>query len=129
MDRAWWNKYIAEAREGFAGEFVSCSAVRGVNRIQFNHGANSGAGAIALAEYFNAPRIILVGYDCQKTGGKVHWHGDHPKGLGNAKSLPKWRGQFKKLADRLTNVEIYNASRETALPFWPRVELEDALAW
>lgn len=88
---------------------------------------NSGAGAIALAAKAAASRVILLGYDCQKTGGMVHHHGDHPEGLGNAGSMPKWPAQFANLAAAMKGVEVINCSRETALTAFPRGELESVL--
>ena len=88
---------------------------------------NSGAGAIALAAKAGASRVILLGYDCEKSGGKVHWHGDHPAGLGNAGSMPKWPEQFKRLAASLSGVEVINCSRATALTAFPRGKLESVL--
>lgn len=70
----------------------------------------------------------MLGYDCQRTGGKVHWHGDHPKGLGNAGSMPKWPQQFAKLKAAMAGVEIINCSRETALTCFTRGDLETCLA-
>lgn len=129
MDRAWWNQYYSRAQVNFKGELVTCSnRVTGVKSVKFEHGENSGAGAMALAEYFGARQIILLGYDCKYAlDGKRHWHGDHPKALGNAISMPKWKSQFKNIAGHLGNCEIVNASRETALDFWPVISLEDAL--
>ena len=130
MDRAWWSKYHAEARQKFKGELV-CAAERcfGVRRVRFKNGGNSGAGAMSLAAHWGARRIILLGYDCKYADdGKRHWHGDHPKGLGNAVSMPKWMGQFKEIAGHLRGVMIVNASRDTALRFWPRQSLGEALA-
>ena len=88
---------------------------------------NSGAGAIAMAAKAGATRVILLGYDCQRTGGKAHWHGDHPPMLGNAGSMPKWPDQFKRLAASIEGVEVINCSRETALRAFVRMPLEDAL--
>lgn len=110
----------------------STKAIRGVQPVRFEQGGNSGAGAMSLAEYFGARRIILLGYDCgYAPDGKRHWHGDHPKGLGNAVSMPKWHRQFEEMAGHLANCEIINASRRTALRLWPRSPLEKALegAW
>ena len=99
----------------------------GVMPRGFKAYGNSGAGAIALAMMGEAARVILLGYDCQKTGWQAHWHGDHPVGLGNAGSMPKWPEQFKRLAATLAGVEVINCSRETALRAFPRGELESAL--
>src|SRR5690606_22951346 len=125
MDRAWWNKYRAQVAAGFRGEcLTSAQNVPGAKTVIFRQGGNSGAGAMSLAEHFGARRIILLGYDCQYTGGKAHWHGNHPKGLGNAASLPKWQAQFAEMAGHLAHCHIINCSRHTALPFWPRQRLE-----
>ena len=84
---------------------------------------------MSLAEHFGARRIVLIGYDSQYApDGKRHWHGDHPKGLGNAVSMPKWKAQFQEMAGKLGHCEIINASRATALPFWPRMSLAEALS-
>lgn len=128
MDRAWWREYQDEAAEVFTGRFWSpLPNLPGVKKAPTKHTRNSGAGAIALAAHLGAQRIIMLGYDCQRTNGMAHWHGNHPKGLGNAGSLPKWPAQFAKLADELDGTDVVNASRETALTIFPRVALEEAL--
>jgi hypothetical protein len=126
----------------------------GLNRVQtydnpglsreigvIHSGANSGYQAVNLAYLFGARQIILVGYDMQLTYDLSHWHGDHPPGLG---ALPKagysnsgiddgrfddWVSRFKALAEDLAldRVEVLNASIETALPWFRRVPLADAL--
>jgi len=74
-----------------------------------------------------AVKRILLGFDCQKTGGKSHWHGDHPKHLGNAGRIEAWHDEFLKLKNDFAHVEIVNATRETALECFKRVDLGDAL--
>lgn len=124
MDRDWWRRYLGEARGGFGGAFVApLPGISGVVHARVKQ-HNSGAGAIALAASLGAERIVLLGYDAQKTGGRAHWHGDHPEGMGNAGSVGKWPGQFDALAKTLRGVEIINCSRETALTCWPRQPLE-----
>ncbi|WP_207950789.1 hypothetical protein [Marinobacter sp. JSM 1782161] len=129
MDSAWWRKYHCEAAQAFKGDkfTVARGSAPGAVKLDFQHGQNSGAGAMALAEHFGARQIILLGYDCQYTGGRRHWHGDHPRGLGNCVSLPKFNGHFEKMARQLRHCHIINCSRETALKFWPRLDLEEAL--
>jgi hypothetical protein len=80
-----------------------------------------------MAAHMGAKRVILLGYDCQHTGGKAHWHGDHPSHLGNASAMDQWIVSFGQLAARL-KCEVLNATRETALECWPRVDLEKALS-
>lgn len=129
MDRAWWRQYADHTLTHFKGERVTINAnVHGIQVIKFNHGKNSGVGAMSLAAHLGAERIILLGYDCQYgADGLRHWHGDHPKTLGNAVSMPKWYEQFRKMVAPLSRCEIINASRATALDFWPRQSLGEAL--
>ena len=138
MDEAWWNHYLDEVKATFKGERFSHGQRKGVQRVRTDYyrqqGQNSGAGAIALAHHFGARVVYLLGYDCQLTGGKAHWHGDHPaiadpkRRLGNAGSLPKWPAQFRELIRFVPGTRIINCSRETALTVFPRARLEDVLA-
>lgn len=137
MDSAWWEHYGPEVDAVFRGERFSLAARKGVARVRSPfmrvQGQNSGAGAIALAHHFGARRVLLLGYDCQHTGGKTHWHGDHPqhripgRQLGNAGSVAKWPGQFAELRRLTPGLEIINCSRDTALTIFPRAALEDVL--
>lgn len=130
MDKKWWLHYGDEVRTSFPGERYSVAAMPGVRKGRFPHFTNSGCAALALAAELGARRIVMLGYDCQRTGGMSHWHGDHGGGLGNAGSLPKWPALFQQLAKHLQRlrVEVVNASRETALTMFPRLSLEQALA-
>ncbi|MEX1669138.1 hypothetical protein AB4876_09455 [Zhongshania guokunii] len=129
MDRAWWRMHVKDVAGCFAGErYTSSKNVKGAATIDLGGAGNSGAAAIKLAAHLGAERIVLVGYDCQKSNsGVVHFHGDHPKGLGNAGSMPRWLGQYKASVEYLAGVEVINASRDTALNLWPRIPLEQAL--
>ena len=89
--------------------------------------ANSGAGAISSTIHAGSNKIVLLGYDCQHTNGKSHWHGDHPAGLGNAGRTEAWIDEFAKLANDAKHVEIINATRETALKCFKQMDLEAAL--
>lgn len=131
MDRQWWDVHLAEINRIFTGARYStnplhrrCQAKR---LTEFNAYGNSGAACISLAAAGGAGRIILLGYDCQKTDGKAHWHGDHPPSLGNAGQINKWAEKFAKQAKDLSSIEIINCSRATALACWPRQTLEIAL--
>ena len=131
MDRQWWEVHLAEVHSKFRGELVTgLHRIAGVRRENLKHPQNSGAGAIALAAARGAHRIVLLGFDCQHTGGRRHWHGDHPAGTaGNAapSTVAKWPAQFAELRDRLGRIEIINCSRETALTVFPRKPLREAL--
>lgn len=127
MDSAWWQQHFAEAVQTFQGERWAPITYQGVRKARFTHFQNSGAGAAALAAHWGAERIVMLGYDCQRTGGKAHWHGDHPAGLGNAGSLDKWPAQFRQLAQHLVRLDVINCSRETALAVFPRRPLDEVL--
>jgi hypothetical protein len=91
-------------------------------------GGNSGYQAVSLAILFGAARIVLLGFDMQATGRRLHWHADHGDGLANPvpQKFKDWSARFAQLA-KLSPVEIINASRETALGCFPRIPLEEAL--
>lgn len=134
MDRKWWEVHLEDVRTSFVGERVSRAKLLhrfGVTHLEtFKHYNNSGAAAISLAAHRGASTIILLGYDCQYTDGKRHWHGDHPRGMGNAGSIVKWMRGFEELATALekAGVRVLNATRETAITCWPRTSLDEALA-
>jgi len=98
-----------------------------LNPAKFNAYGNSGAGGVSLALFGDAERVIMLGFDCQHTDGKAHWHGNHPRGLANAKQIDRWPALFKRLRDDHPDAEIINASRVTALDMFPRKNLEDLL--
>lgn len=91
-------------------------------------GSNGGFQCVNLAVLMGAARIILLGYDMQKTGGKNHWFGDHPGALHRGMDVESWVEGFRRAAPTLqASCEILNASRETALHCFPRVTLCEAL--
>ncbi len=145
-DAPWWSRHIDAVRRTFAGELwtqdTHAAAKYGIEHIQAQsrdglclepgmifHGGNSGYQAIGLAYTWGAARVILLGFDCQFSGGKRHWFGDHPRGLNNATGLEGWKRTFPKLAAdaKKAGLEIVNATRETALDCFPRMRLADAL--
>jgi hypothetical protein len=112
-DRKWWNHYKDEI--DFKGEIVTWIDVKDprVTRERIKAYGNSGAGAISLAVHYGCKWIGLLGVDCQYDDDKRHWHGDHPKPLGNARSVKKWHSQFANIP--VGDVEVVNYSRNTAL--------------
>lgn len=135
MDRRWWAVYLDEARRDFQGALATSSGSmcrQGWKTVQselrkFKPFCNSGTAAISLALRAGATRVIMLGYDCQRTGGAVHHHGNHPKPLGNAGSLLKWPAYFRMLKASFPKASIVNASRETSLDMFIKMPLELAL--
>jgi hypothetical protein len=131
LDMDWWRCYMSEVRSQFRGALVSPQEIAGVRLQRTQLGCqptNSGAALLAQAAYWRVKRLVLLGYDCQHTGGRAHWHGDHPDGLGNAGGVAIWPEQFQSLRLYLAGIDIINASRQTALSVFPRASLEDALS-
>lgn len=137
MDRKWWEHHIKEVRAVFKGRLVSNNnhakqlglTHTGELFKRFDAHQNSGAAAISLAVRLGASRVIMLGYDCGvPKGQKAHWHGDHPKPLGNCGSSRRWPQQFQKLRDTYKAADIVNASRFTMLGVFPKCSLEDALS-
>ncbi|SFY16378.1 hypothetical protein [Azotobacter vinelandii] len=128
MDKAWWERYATEAKASFQGELLTLNANKfGIKTARIEHYRNSGGGAVSLAIARGARRIILLGYDMQKTNGQSHWHGDHPKGLGSAGKIAEWPVQFDRLKRDNSCIEIINCTRETALNCFVRRPLEEVL--
>ena len=135
-DAKWWLAYGAEVDATFKGRRFRCgSAPRIVGEkpalwlLQFRAFGNSGCAAISLAALAGARRVLLLGVDCQRTGGAVHWHGDHPPELSNARLIDKWPPKFAKVAAYASGkgCEVVNCSRETALTCFRRARLVDEL--
>lgn len=128
MDRPWWREHIqavsASFKGGLATSISGCYHAKCFSIEPYN---NSGAGAVSLAIKLGAENVLLIGYDMQYANGKRHWHGDHPKNLGNAGKVKEWPAAFEKLAKNNPGRNIINCSRQSALNVFPRMSLEDAL--
>lgn len=99
---------------------------------KIGHGFNSGFQALNLAIQFGARRIVLVGYDMAVgADDALHWHGRHGKGLLNPRPriLEVWRRHLDEQAPLLRSwgVEVVNASTQSALTAYPKMDLVEAL--
>lgn len=90
-------------------------------------GGNSGYAAINLAWHLGAKRVILLGYDQKGDDFTAHWHPPHHESVQKRFNWPMWHAEFAKLAAVAPqhNLEIINATRDTALTCFKRVNLED----
>lgn len=130
MDSPWWEHHHGEVNGvGFQGLRVrgtNSAECRLAKRAAFGSGClNSGAGALLMAAHYGAEVIYMLGYDCgYGANGERHWHGDHPKGLGNAGMVGKWPAQFMQAAQLLRRQTVLNASRVTNLNMFKRISLD-----
>lgn len=144
-DTKWWKRHFKKLYPGPIRYSLKANdkdeGVAGVTQMKrgerhglshkwpaINHGSNSGYQAINLAYLLGYKQIILLGYDMQETNGVVHWHGLHKEGNNpDEKRFQKWRQFFPALAKELkeSGVEVLNATRQTALECFDRIDLED----
>lgn len=145
-DARWWQWHRdALAQSGFRGLRFSLDAPGGqrpddVHILRktgadglehdpsgLRHGHNSGYQAINLAVHLGAAKIILLGYDLKRTGGKSHWHADHP--TRQNPNYTGWVQHFATLVKPLNKlgIAIVNCTIETALECFPRAALRDVL--
>lgn len=127
MDAHWWREYLDDVRQVFQGRLVSTfKNDKGIDRLHFQYGRNSGFGAINLAKKLGAKTVILLGYDCDRgPNGETHHHGDHPPHLRNAHRVNQWLGDFRSIQSQ--RIRVINCSRHTRIPYFNRMSLEDAL--
>lgn len=144
-DERWWDYY--KGAPDFEGIKVSQSAVAcetydDIHQVQgkmgttlstdpkfIHYGQNSGFQALNLACFLGARRVLLLGYDMQRTDGKCHHHGPHPKSLKQPVSFDKWCQHFAKAAPQIEamGVEVINCTARTALKCFRRADLKEVL--
>jgi len=88
-------------------------------------GANSGATAINLAIREGFDQIILLGYDMKTVNGKHHYH-NYYRNKPRDDAYERFMLHFEGIAKE-AKVEILNATIDSALPFFPKVKLEDII--
>lgn len=103
-----------------------------------HYGDNSGHQAVNLAAHFIGwcGRIVLVGFDLRAPEGRRHFFGDHPGRLHRSKAgseLDRYFASFIRrfeTAARLLpqGIEIVNATPDSALTCFRRMDLKTALA-
>jgi hypothetical protein len=108
---------------------VNLEPKKGLGKDKIHGGGNSGYQVMNLVYLFGATKIFLLGYDMKLSGGKTHWHGDHPGDLNRDLDVKTFAKNFPALADDLKaeGVEVFNVSRETALECFKKVDIENVL--
>lgn len=142
-DTHWWTKYNEDCN--FAGTKLTISRYHfrwGAKHLQ--HGgfkeqfgkskinlggkdsANSGFQALNYAITQGATHIALLGFDYQHSGGKTHFHGDHPRPMKNAPNPDQWLATMEKAAAHGTHgSKVINCSRESAITCFDRMSVQD----
>lgn len=134
-DRTWWKVHGLTVKRTFPQVCVTIDGVRDpqvliMPKNLINTYRNSGSGAISFAVYAGCHKVILLGLDGKfAADGTRHWHGDHPKGLGNAASLPMITSKFPEQAKDLLakGIDVVNATRDTAVTCFRQQALEAVL--
>lgn len=127
--RLYTQNQIAANRFGL--NWIRSQVGRGLSTDNtcINQGCNSGYQAINLAYHLGVKKIVLIGFDMQHDGKKMHWFGNHPHGMNNPGSIATWVPLFDSLAADLKEkgVEVVNATGKTALKCFERVRLYDVI--
>lgn len=146
-DYLWWKVNHAAVRATFKGELVtgdSATAARwpgvvrvrsafreGLGREIIHQNGNSGVAALNLAYLRGYEQIILLGFD-MKLGpnGERHHHPDHPAPCVQGQTFNEWVFKLDKVARdfKLTKCQVLNATVDTALKCFPRVDWREVLA-
>jgi hypothetical protein len=146
-DQQWWRWHHEKALK-FVGLKVTCSDVAAelyrengllwlpgywrdglsLNPSLIHLGKSSGYQAVNIAFLAGVKRILLLGFDHRQIDQKPHWFGDHPN-----KVRSHYAGWFKPWATVLPSIaghdcEIINVTPNSALPTFPMMDLETALA-
>ena len=88
-------------------------------------GNNSGFAAINLAYHLGAKLIVLLGFDMNVDKGTHHWHSGYPtKNRNNFKDMIKYFETIAKPLENL-NIEVLNASPNSAIECFDKVSLKD----
>jgi hypothetical protein len=127
-DLKFWSKY-PEART-FAGRRFTPNRVSFAEKVSSpvaTAQCNSGVVGLEVWRRLGATRVVMLGFDFRTS----HYFGDYTNGLANtAPTRRKVHEQQFKVWKRAhgSKVEVLNATPDSALTVFPRIELEEALA-
>lgn len=145
VDIGWWKQFHTDvymkfrgtkwttstrARDDYALDYMKHSCAQGLSKEEgvINGGGNTGQAAVNLAYHLGAKRIVLLGYDMQRTNKMSHWHGDY-KALSNGNSFTTWIRRLERMCNNLRDegIEVVNATQQTAITSLLRMTIEEAL--
>lgn len=138
-DKKWWLQHQERIAETFRGRVIATleNQIDGVRALRnagqlgletdpgaIRNGSNSGYQAINLAVHLGVSRIVLLGYDMQVNGDKLHWQPrtDMQTAQGFQRTLqinmlPKF--EYLREPLRKAGVEVINCTVNSALKVWP----------
>lgn len=136
----WHKKYLKDftgllvtTRDKFHGRAGMYGVKRGKpegiderpSRISWNR--SSGASAINLAYHLGARKIVLLGFDMRLIDGAANWHNDHRVVIKDP--YARFLKPFTIIARdaKKLNLQIINATENSALTHFPYVSLEEIL--
>ncbi len=146
-DYTWWEKNRSAVEERFTGRYI-VTLENHIDRVRtlrnngkegletdpgaVRNGSNSGYQTINLAYHLGVKRIVLLGYDMQVRGDRLHWRArsdlQTPAGFQRTlrdTMLPCFQTLRHPLAAE--GVEVINATPDSALKVWPYRRLWDLL--
>ena len=147
VDLMFWKKYHPDIKRVAPGietitqdasahkQFNLATRIRGSARDglgihECHTGGNSGHSAVNIAYLFGARWIILVGFDMRLgPNGEKHFHPDHVAPCIQTQLFDQWIKRFKKTAEDLETigVKVFNCTPDSALPWFEKREIEEAL--
>jgi hypothetical protein len=138
-DEKWWLQHRERVANTFRGRIIATleNQIEGVRALRnagqlgletdpgaIRNGSNSGYQAINLAVHLGVKRIVLLGYDMQVKGDRLHWQprADMQNAVGFQRTLqttmlPKFDSLKEPL--RKAGVEVVNCTVGSALKVWP----------
>lgn len=141
-----WYKWNAEALQSFGGLIVGAprcccnhSRVLQLRRLdssgittnpeQVKWNKSSGASAINLAVLLGAKKVFLIGFDMQVKDGNHNWHTNHFHKPRTEIYRDLFLDPFTQIAEdaEKLQVQIFNATSDSALKIFPFVDLKEVL--
>jgi hypothetical protein len=96
-----------------------------------SRGCTSGYAALSVALLKRARRIVLLGYDYGLSSGRHHYHDAYPWHVPAEQNWSAWAGLYDATAKlcRDRDIEVINASPDSAIKSFPKMSIEEALQW
>lgn len=96
---------------------------------KIHYGSNSGFQITNIAYLLGIKTMILIGFNMMVVNKKSHFFGDHPEGLSRNSSYQSFASQFKTINYKQAGVTVINTANPTKLDHFPKLPLDEAIAW